>query len=167
MIFDFKTKWKDITDFENYYQVSNTGLIKCKEHVVKCNIDIKLCKEHILSPGDNGNGYLFVYLWKNNKQYRFYIHRLVASHFINNPNNLPQINHKDKNKLNNNVSNLEWCTDKQNKEHRNGIKIIRNDGVIYNSIKEAATKNNLSITRLNKLLDNNYYKFKYYHDCKI
>lgn len=64
------------------------------------------------------NGYFFVGLRKpKEKKKYFYIHRLVAMHFINNPNKYPEVNHLDGNKENNNVSNLEWCNNKQNSKH--------------------------------------------------
>ena len=76
-----------------------------------------------LNPTDNGNGYYNVKLFlskdeQGHKQYKtLYVHRLVATAFIANPNNLPQVNHKDGNKQNNAVSNLEWCTASENTKH--------------------------------------------------
>lgn len=154
--------WKDIIGFEDYYQISNTGLVKCKEHIVKCNNTIRICKEHIVKTGNNGRGYLFVNLYRNNKSHRFYVHRLIAVHFIDNPNNYKEVHHKDKNKFNNTVENLEWI---DNSEHKNidfGIKIMRNDGIIYNSIKEAAISNNLCAQTIRYRLNKNLYtKNKY------
>ena len=94
--------WKDIQDYEGTYQVSNFGNIK------GCNGLRKL---------DNSNGYSKLTLHLNSKKHKFYAHRLVAIHFIPNPNNLPQVNHKDGNKENNCKDNLEWCTDSENKLH--------------------------------------------------
>ena len=91
--------WKDIRDYENLYQGSNLGRVK----------SIKFGKERILKTFKNKDGYLQVGLWKNNKRKIFLVHRLVAQAFLDNPNNLPEVNHKDENKLNNVVSNLEWC----------------------------------------------------------
>lgn len=65
----------------------------------------------------SGNGYYGVSLWKNKKEYKKYIHRLVCEHFLPNPDNLPQVNHKDENKQNNCVENLEWCTAKYNSNY--------------------------------------------------
>jgi hypothetical protein len=70
-----------------------------------------------LSPGNNGIGYLFVRLRKDGKFYTKYLHRLVAENYIDNPNNLPQVNHIDCDKANCNISNLEWVTEKQNMQH--------------------------------------------------
>ena len=95
---------KDIKDYEGHYQVSNLSRVK----------SIKFGKERILKPVTDRHGYLLVGLWKNNKQKTYKVHRLVAEAFIPNPNNLPQVNHKDENPLNNNVNNLEWCNSKYN-----------------------------------------------------
>ena len=99
-----KEIWKDIKDYEGHYQVSNLSRVK----------SIKFGKERILKPVTDRHGYLIVGLWKNNKQKTYKVHRLVAEAFIPNPYNLPQVNHKDENPLNNNVNNLEWCNSKYN-----------------------------------------------------
>ena len=96
--------WKDIKDYEGLYQVSNFGKVK----------SIKFGKERILKPVTDRHGYLLVSLWKNNKQKTYKVHRLVAEAFIPNLYNLPQVNHKDENPLNNNVNNLAWCNSKYN-----------------------------------------------------
>lgn len=61
------------------------------------------------------HGYLYVVLHKNGKKYYLRVHRLIAKAFIPNPDNLPEVNHKDENKVNNRVDNLEWCTSSDNK----------------------------------------------------
>ena len=76
----------------------------------------------VLKPRNGGNGYLIVTLWENKVGKQYYIHRLVATHFIPNQNNLPQVNHKDENKKNNHVENLEWCTSKYNSNYGTGQK---------------------------------------------
>lgn len=77
-----------------------------------------------LSICDNGRGYKQVFICVKNKHYMRYVHRLVAECYIPNPNNLPEVNHKDGNKANNAVDNLEWCTRKENLNHaiRTGLK---------------------------------------------
>lgn len=70
-----------------------------------------------LSCCDNGNGYKQVFISIQNRKYMRYVHRLVAECFLPNPENLPEVNHKDGNKSNNNASNLEWCTRSQNILH--------------------------------------------------
>ena len=100
--------WKDVDGFEGIYQVSNLGRVKSLERVVNYPKCTKHVKEHIMSGSDNGHGYLTVMMRVNNKGVRKYIHRLVAQAFIPNPKNLPEVNHKDENRSNNNVMNLEW-----------------------------------------------------------
>ena len=98
--------FKDINKFENKYQISNTGKVISK----KTGLQLK--------PMYNKKGYQYVHLsinrYKSTKQY---IHRLVGIHFIPNPDNKPQINHIDGNPSNNNVDNLEWCTNDENQRH--------------------------------------------------
>lgn len=96
--------WKDIKDYEGHYQVSDKGRVK----------SIKFRKEIIMKPERNKSGYLAIGLRKNGEHKLFKVHRLVAIAFIPNPDNLPQVNHKDENKENNSVENLEWCDSKYN-----------------------------------------------------
>lgn len=103
--------WRDIEGFEGIYQVSNTGLVRSLDRKIvyknghTVNVKGKELK-HKITKG----GYHRVSLSKNNKWKEYLVHRLVASAFIPNEDNLPQINHKDQNTHNNEVSNLEWCT---------------------------------------------------------
>ena len=93
--------WKDIKGYEGKYQISNYGNVKSLNYHRTGN-------EKLMKPTLQNNGYFWVMLCKPNK--RFLIHRLVADAFIQNPDNLPCVNHKDENKHNNHVDNLEWCT---------------------------------------------------------
>ena len=97
--------WKDIIGWEKYYEISDEGKVRNK------------LTRHIKVTDRNNCGYHRVTLYnKNNypQKQRFFVHRLVAVHFINNPNNLEQINHIDSDKNNNCVSNLEWCSAREN-----------------------------------------------------
>lgn len=102
-----KEIWKDITGYEGLYQISNNGNVKSLGNN-------KTKKEKILKPSVDGDGYLFVKLCKNRKLKYFKVHRLVAQAFISNPNNLPQVNHKNEIKDDNRLENLEWCDAKYN-----------------------------------------------------
>lgn len=100
--------WKDIVGYEGLYQISNLGRVKSLERIIKRKNGINQhFKEKILSKWTGE--YVFTNLSKNGKGKTYSIHNLVAKAFIPNPNNLPCVNHKDENKHNNNVSNLEWC----------------------------------------------------------
>lgn len=103
--------WKDIIGYENLYQGSNWGRVKSLERI-DCIGHHR--KERILKPVPDKDGYLRVGLRKNNKRKNFLVHRLVAQAFLDNPNNLPEVNHRDENPQNNFVSNLEWCSAKYN-----------------------------------------------------
>ena len=102
--------WKDIEGYEGLYQVSNKGRIKSLNYR-------RTGKEGMLKGKPDKDGYLRVSLYKNRKQKPFYIHRLVAKAFIPNSDDLPEVNHKDENKENNTVDNLEWCDRKYNNNY--------------------------------------------------
>jgi len=115
-----KEIWRDIKEYEGFYQVSNLGQVRSLYRCVNCGLkhnNIVIRKSKILKGHPNWNNYLQVHLSKYNKSKMLSIHRLVAQTFIQNPDNLPQVNHKDGNKLNNCVDNLEWCTAKENINH--------------------------------------------------
>ena len=107
-------KWKDIVGYENKYQISNFGRLRNANGIMK--------------PMTATNGYLVACLWKNNKQKKFVLHKLVAQAFLENPNNYKEVNHIDENKTNNRADNLEWCSHKYNMN--------------YGSIKEKISKAN-------------------------
>ena len=112
--------WKDIKGYEGQYQVSNKGNIYS---VDRKDSQGKKCGGRMLRPGCHIDGYLQVNLYKNGIAKRKPIHRLVAEAFIPNTNGFPQVNHRDEDKVNNNVENLEWCTSKYNNNH--GTRIER------------------------------------------
>lgn len=98
--------WKDIVGYEGKYQVSNYGQVRALHYRMTD-------KTRLINIRDN-KGYCEVALWKNSSRKLYMVHRLVAETFIPNPNCLPQVNHKDENKKNNRVDNLEWCTQAYN-----------------------------------------------------
>lgn len=109
-------KWEDLV-FDGYdtrYQISNLGRVKS---VCRYSEQGHLLPEIIMKQYDNGHGYKYVDLYsgKNNaKKFRCYVHRLVAEYFVDNPNNLPEVDHIDTNPSNNVYTNLRWCTHKSN-----------------------------------------------------
>lgn len=109
--------WCDIKGYEGLYQVSNLGNIKSLERQVNQGKygKTRVISESLMSPSDNGRGYLIVGL-RNGKQRRVnhYIHRLVAEHFIENNGGFKYVNHKDFDPKNNRSDNLEWCTQEYN-----------------------------------------------------
>lgn len=132
--------WKDVIGYEEYYQISTLGRIRNK------------IENRILKPSKSG-GYYHISL-RYGKKKECLIHRLVAEAFIDNPFNFRCVNHKDENKLNNNVDNLEWCTVRYNSSYGK-CELMRNQRVIqydlsgnalkiWESIKEASETLNIS-----------------------
>ena len=101
--------WKDIEGYEGLYQISNMGRVKSVERMKWCGKGYYKTPERILKARKTKNGYLLVNLWKDGKIKSYYIHRLVAQAFLDNPDNLPEVNHIDQDKTNNKVENLEFC----------------------------------------------------------
>lgn len=99
--------FRDVEGYEGLYQISNEGIVK----------SIWFGKERILKPRKDRGGYYTVGFWKDRKLKWYKVHRLVATAFIPNPDNLPQVNHKDECKTNNTVENLEWCTQEYNNNY--------------------------------------------------
>ena len=110
--------WKSVLGFEGYYEISENGIIKSLEKEVNNSKTTKrVVKERIRKPYVTKKGYVQIMLSKHKINYKFYIHRLVAINFIDNPDNKLEVNHIDGNKQNNHVSNLEWCTRSENNKH--------------------------------------------------
>ena len=104
--------WRPVRDYEGLYEVSNLGQVRSLDRWIN-NRYIQGC---ILRPW-NAHGYNLVMLCKDALRKRASIHRLVAEAFIPNPDNLPEVNHKDECKTNNHVENLEWCDREYNQEY--------------------------------------------------
>lgn len=117
--------WKSIKDLKGY-EVSSLGNVRSIDRSIIGKDGVKQhFKGNIISKFKDSRGYIAVTLTYKNNYKRFLVHRLVAEAFIPNPNNYPCINHKDENKSNNNVDNLEWCTVKYNNSYGDRIKRIR------------------------------------------
>lgn len=117
-----KEIWKPIEGYEGYYEISTLGNVCSLARVVNCNGHPRKTDRFILCPMVDRFGYLKVQLHKNGDVKTIKIHRLVAKAFIPNENGYRCINHKDENKRNNCVDNLEWCTHKYNTNYGTGIR---------------------------------------------
>lgn len=138
----------EIKEFNGLYFIDNKGIIYRYRHGKLITMKTTI----------NYRGYVAVLLYKNGKQVYRLVHRLLAQTFLSNPTNLPQVNHKDGNKTNNNLNNLEWCTASQNikhafetglrpnsigDKHHNSRQVMCIDtGVIYDTLKDAASSIN-------------------------
>lgn len=154
-------EWKLIEGTSKYY-VSNFGNVKCNDYRHTGN-------EHLLTPNNNRYGKILIYYNDGRKSKS--VHRLVAEAFIPNPDNLPCINHKDENKSNNHIDNLEWCTVKYNNNYgtarqranesnKESITITK-DGVNkqFDSKTECAIFLNVGLSRVSSLIKG-YHKDK-------
>lgn len=111
--------WKDIKDYEGLYQVSNLGNVRSLDKIIYQKNKMGKNQKHIykgkvLIGSKNNNGYRTISLYDGKRKNTRLLHRMVAEAFIPNPNQYNYINHKDNNPLNNNVNNLEWCTQNYN-----------------------------------------------------
>jgi hypothetical protein len=111
--------WKDIDGYSGYYQISNFGRVKSFSRLVLNGFRNRMTTNKIRKPKFDRGGYTEVCIKFNNKSIQFRIHRLVALHFIDNPNNKAEVNHIDSNRLNNNATNLEWTSKRENQCHGN------------------------------------------------
>ena len=110
--------WKDVAGFEGLYEVSDTGLVRAKDREIKIRDFCRTVKEAERSLYDDRHGYLQVDLYKGNIRTKHKVHRLVLEAFMPVPDSdALDVNHIDGNKKNNNLSNLEWCTRRDNLVH--------------------------------------------------
>ena len=150
-------KIREIVGFEDYY-INEEGRIFNKK------------MQELKGKWVDNTGYYQIVLRKNKKRKYVRIHRLVALTFIPNPDNLPQVNHKDGNKLNNNIDNLEWCTNSENTQHgydanlyhskRRKIKVKAThketkEVFIFSSIRECSEKLSLNRKTISAILFDN------------
>ena len=138
-----KEIWKDIIGFEGIYEISNLGRIR------------RIKTGRILSTRRSDGWYITVTLYKDKKRYGKSLHRLVSEAFISNPDNLPEVNHRDEDKTNNRVDNLEFCDHKYN--------------VNYGTIKDRIRNTRLKNGHINEEysgLDKKSYGKKYYQEHK-
>jgi hypothetical protein len=145
-----KEIWINIKGYENKYQISNYGRIKSLKNLHRTY------REKILKNLENPQGYYFVILYFGKIQKTKLVSRLVAQAFIPNPENKPQVNHIDGNKKNNYISNLEWVTAFENRNHAYKIGLINNSGEKNGNSKF----NNKEILLIRETYKNNNYTYK-------
>ena len=182
--------WKDVPNYEGLYMVSDKGRIKSIDRIiVRSNGRPYIYKGKIL-PGRIMFGYQIVQLCNLGNEKQFRVHRLVGIAFIPNPENKPEINHKDGIKSNNWTDNLEWNTPSENiihsfkylnrkrsrawlgktgAEHPISKKVIDiSNGKIYDSLRQCATRNNMKSVTLGNMLRGhrrNKTNFRYATNC--
>lgn len=171
--------WKDVAGFEGLYQVSNFGNVRSVTRTITRSdgkVYVKQGKQ--LKSFVTNRGYEYVMLNDcNRKQHLKTVHRLVAQAFISNPNNLPIVNHKDENKLNNAASNLEWCTHAYNnvyndvnkrvseklkgRQAHNAVPVIDvSTGIVYTSKQQCVEACKLRWDVLNDMITGKIFEFK-------
>lgn len=161
--------WKDIVGYEGCYQVSNLGNVKALRRMFTPNGATRFTKEKLANFYINKSGYVKVQMSLNSKQKSYSVHRLVAIAYLPNDQNKQEVNHKDGNKLNNVISNLEWSTRSENVIHgiknnlikvkkrgfHNMSKVVINveNGIFYDCVLDAAESININYDKLRNRLN--------------
>ena len=156
-------EWRPVVGYEGLYEVSNTGRVRSLDRY-----DNRNCfrKSKVLSPVKDKYGYLLVNLYCNGKQHQMKIHRLVAEAFIPNQDDLPQVNHKDEDKTNNNVTNLEWCDATYNNNYGSRLERSRETAIkngYYTGLSKKEYMNKYNQDNKDKLKE---YQKRYYQENK-
>ena len=147
--------WKDIPNYEGYYQASNLGRIKSL--LFQNNLNNKKYKrEKILKPKLTKDNCSRVELWKDGKHKTYLTYRLVALTFLGKPEEGMTVNHKDGNRLNNNIDNLEWCTRKENIQHAYRTGLYKNQKKVkIENIENGSINNFRSLAEASKFIGKN------------
>lgn len=133
---------KPIEGYEGLYSITSFGRVWSHKRFDSLG---RRQGNKFLFPSKDNLGYLKVNLSKNNEQKRYRIHTIVARHFISNFKNLPEINHKDGNKLNNHITNLEWCSCQENSNHALTNNLLKKEtskyyGVVFSRTRDRKCK---------------------------
>jgi len=179
-----KEVWNDIEGYEGFYQVSNFGNVKSLRRIVKQGWGYRIIPERILNKTTN-KGYQYVGLYLNGSNKTYLVHRLVANSFIENKKNKSQVNHINCDKTDNKITNLEWCTPKENMKHAKENNLIKKvsrkgylnnrskkvvdlcSGKIYDTVASAALEIGYSQPYLNRMLNGqrkNKTNLKFYNE---
>ncbi len=143
--------WKDIIEYEGLYQVSNYGRIRSLETFVNHRYGKRIRKGKIKTLAVNKGGYHTVNLFKDNETKMLKAHRALMQAFVPNPENKRTVNHKDGNKLNNHISNLEWATHKENNIHAHENNLVN---IKIGEDNAAAHLSNIDILEIRTLSSN-------------
>lgn len=135
---------RDIDNYEGLYGITSCGKVYSYR------------SKRFLKPAKDKDGYLYVILCVNNVRKKYLIHRLVAMAYISNPDLLPTVNHKDEDKTNNSINNLEWMSRRDNVIYSQGKRVLCiENNIIYNSITDVAILLNVSIQAVSQAIKNN------------